>query len=217
MSIPSLDAETLRRHACVAAGVTDRERWEDATSYERFWSDRSAAAATLCQPGQWVCDIGCGMQGLRALLPLGCTYLPSDLRRWSAAVEVCDLNIGLLPQRHLVRCDVVTLLGVIEYIFDPLRLLIALRQRAETVVLSYNCVELADVERAGFGWVNALTSEAVVDLVRQAGFRPDTVKRFGRMEILVRASNPGFGTPRRARRHLARIMYARPDGSRRST
>jgi hypothetical protein len=217
VSSTSPDAETLRRRWCVAAGVTDRERWENAASYERFWSDRSAAAAKLCRPGQWVCDIGCGMQRLRALLPPSCMYLPADLRPWNNAVEVCDLNAGLLPERHLARCNVVTLLGVIEYIFDPARLLIGLGRRAETVVLSYNCTELADVDRAGFGWVNALTSEAVVDLLRQAGFRPDMVERFGSMEILVRASNTSFGKLRRARRHLARVIYARPGGSGRST
>lgn len=207
----SAEAEKLRRHARVAAGTTDRERWEDAASYERFWSDRSAAAAKLCRPGQWVCDIGCGMQALSQMLSPGCAYLPADLRAWTPAVEVCDLNAGLLPERHLARCDVATLLGVIEYVFDPPGLFTALARRAETVVVSYNCAELAEVDRAGFGWVNALTREALVDGLRQAGFHPDTVERFGAMEILVRATNPRFGSLRRLRRRAARLLHARPE------
>ncbi len=207
----SAEAEKLRRHARVAAGVTDRERWEDAASYERFWSDRSAAAARLCRPGQWVCDIGCGMQALGGMLPAGCTYLPADLRAWTPAVEVCDLNAGLLPERCLARCDVATLLGVVEYVFDPSRLFAALARRAETVVVSYNCAELAEVDRAGFGWVNALTREALVDGFRQAGFQPDRVERFGATEVLVRAINPRFGPLRRLRRRAARMLHARPE------
>ena len=191
------EAEKARRKACLIVGQTDRERWENVESYEQFWSDRSAAAAKLCRSGQWVCDIGCGMQRLAAALPPGCVYLPADLHRLDPAVDSCDLNAGLLPVRHLARCDVVTLLGVIEYIFDPLRLLSALAQRAEIVVLSYNSVELADVDRAGFGWVGALTSQTVVELVRQAGLRLECVERFNAAEILVRASNPGFGPLRR--------------------
>lgn len=203
----------LRRRAQVAAGETDRERWEDVASYEQFWSDRSVAAARLCGSGQWVCDIGCGMRSLGALLPPGCTYLPADLRCWEPAVERCDLNAGLLPERHLARCDVVTLLGVIEYIYDVPRLLATLARRAETVVVSYNSAELAEVDRAGYGWVNALTSEAILELLRQAGFLPDTVQRFGSMEILVRACNPGFGPLRRLRRRVARRLYARPSST----
>jgi len=206
----SPEAERLRRQTQVAAGKTDRQRWEDAASYEQFWSDRSAAAAKLCRPGQWVCDIGCGMRGLGALLPLGCTYLPADLRCWEPVVERCDLNAGLLPERHLARCEVVTLLGVIEYIYDLPRLLAALARRAETVVLSYNSAELSEVDRAGYGWVNALTSEAILELLRQAGFLPDTVQRFGSMEILVRGSNASFGPLRRLRRRVARLLYTRP-------
>ena len=210
MSPLSLEAERLRREIQVVAGETDRQRWEDASSYEQFWSDRSAAAAKLCNSGQWVCDIGCGMRGLGAMLPTGCTYLPADLRCWEPAVERCDLNAGLLPERHLSRCDVVTLLGVIEYIYDLPCLFAALARRAETVLVSYNCVELAEVDRVGYGWANALTSEAVLNLLRQAGFLPDTVQRFGAMEILVRASNPGFSRLRRLRRRVARLLHARP-------
>jgi hypothetical protein len=211
MTKVSPEVEKARRKACVTAGLTDRERWEDVASYEQFWSDRSAAAAKLCRPGQWVCDIGCGMQRLAAGLPPGCVYLPADLRRWNPTVEGCDLNAGLLPERHLARCDVVTLLGVIEYIFDPALLLSALARRAEIVVLSYNCVELADVDRAGFGWVGALTSQTLAELLRQTGFRLESVERFGTTEILVQASNPGFGPWRRVRRRAARILYGRPD------
>ena len=204
------DKETARRKARVVAGETDRERWEDASSYEQFWSDRSVAAAGLCAAGQWVCDIGCGQQRLAALLPAGCTYLPADLRRWTPAVETCDLNAGRLPERHLARCDVVTLLGVIEYVYDLPRLFAALARHAETVVVSYNCIELADVDRAGFGWVNALTSEALATIVSQSGFQPDTVTRFGTMEVLIRASNPAFGRLRRLRRRVARVLHSQP-------
>ena len=59
--------------------------------------------------------------------------------------------------------------------------------------------------------VGALTSQTVVELVRQAGLRLECVERFNAAEILVRASNPGFGTaPRRLRRRAARMLHGRP-------
>ena len=202
--------EAARRRARVAAGETDWDRWLNADSYEQFWSDRSVAAGALCYPGEWICDIGCGRQGLRATLPLSCVYLPADLHRWDSAVEFCDLNAGRLPNRHLARCDVVTLLGVIEYINDLPHLFRALARRSESIVTSYNCSDLAEVDREGFGWVNGFTTTEVLQLMGAAGFRPARVKRFGEMEILVRAHNSRFGAMRRLRRRAARLLDQRP-------
>lgn len=210
MSASGCETEKKRRKARVAAGETDRARWESATSYEVFWAHRAAAAARLFRAGEWICDIGCGEQRLRAMLPAGCVYLPADLRQWDAAVEPCDLNAGILPKRHLARCDVAALLGVIEYIYDLPRLFDSLGRWAETMVISYNCSDLADLDRTGFGWVNTLTEQALLACLKQAGFNPDTVQRFGATEILVRAGNSDFNTIRRARRRVARRLYKRP-------
>ncbi|MCG7360614.1 class I SAM-dependent methyltransferase [Roseomonas sp. ACRSG] len=200
------ESEIARRKAVVAAGGTDRERWCDPASYEAFWSDRSVAAGQMLPPGLRVCDIGCGMQGLRAHLPAGSIYLPADLRAWTPEVLPCDLNAGLLPERYLAICDVVCLLGVIEYLYDLPAFFTALRRRTETVLVSYNCVDFAAVDRAGYGWVNALGSEQLLALLRDHGFEIAEVRRVGRMEILVRATQPRFGWLRRLRRDLRRRL-----------
>jgi hypothetical protein len=194
----------MRRKAVVAAGGTDRQRWSDPTSYEAFWSDRSVAAGQMLPSGRHICDIGCGMQGLREHLPAGSTYLPADLRAWTPEVMVCDLNAGHLPERYLAQCHVVCLLGVIEYVYDLPRLFEALRQRVETILVSYNCVDLAEVDRAGYGWVNSLSSEQVPALLQDHGFRPVEVRRVGRMEILVKATQSDFGWRPRLRRAVLR-------------
>ena len=79
------------------------------------------------------------------------------------------------------------------------------------IMLSSNPVDFTDVGRPGFGWMNALMSQPVVDLVRQTGFRPDSVGRHGTTEILVPAFDPSFTRLRRLRRHVARIVDARPN------
>jgi hypothetical protein len=200
--------EIDRRMRVVAARQTDHERWRDAASYEPDWAGRGVEAARLLRGAGWVCDIGCGMQTLRQALPADVIYLPCDLRQWTPRVEPCDLNAGVLPVRSLARCDVVCLLGVLEYIYHPARLLAALARYAEGIVVSYNVPELADHDRAGFGWVNALSGEALTGLLRDAGYATHETVVFQDRELLVRAALPGLPLHARLRRAVARRAFA---------
>src|ERR1700738_1741527 len=98
---------------------TDFRRWADPGNYAPGWEPRSAEAARLCRSRSWVCDIGCGLQLVRHHLREDCVYLPADLQLWTQDTLRCDLNAGVLPTRYLQLCDVVLLLGVIEYIQLP--------------------------------------------------------------------------------------------------
>ncbi len=192
----------------VAARQTDHERWRDAASYEPDWAGRGIAAARLLHGARWVCDIGCGMQTLRQALPADVIYLPCDLRQWTPEVEPCDLNAGVLPARSLARCDVACLLGVLEYIHDPARLLADVARYAEGIVVSYNVPELVDHDRAGLGWVNALSGAALTGLLRDAGYAVREAMVFQDRELLVRAALPSLPLRARVRRALTRRAFA---------
>ena len=152
------EGELARRREAVAAGATDLTRWLDETQYEAGWQARAGRALELAKGSRWVCDIGCGPQFLRRLLPPSSVYLPADLRRWTPDTAEIELNAGRLPVTYLELSDVCFLLGVLEYLLDLEKFLRALSARVELVVFSYNPAELVPDDRAAMGWLNALTT-----------------------------------------------------------
>ena len=201
--------QVAARRRSVAGGITDAARWTDPDSYLPFWDSRAVAVAPMLRDLRWVCDIGCGRQALRTQLRPGTRYLPADIRGWTADTETCELNQGRLPRRALLRCDVAVMLGVLEYIVDPGLLLIRLRGYAEHLLLTYCAPELWTVDRAGFGWVNALGEGELHALLTAAGYTVTATSRFEDRQLVVRASAHPFGPLRRLRRSTARRIPIR--------
>ncbi len=206
--------QVAARRRSVAQGVTDAARWSDPDSYLPFWDARAAAVAPMLRERRWVCDIGCGRQALRAQLEPGTRYLPADIRRWTPDTEPCELNQGRLPRRALRRCDVAVLLGVVEYILDPQRLLTRLHRYAEHLLLTYCAPELWTVDRAGFGWVNALSEAELRALLGGAGYAVTGTGVFEERQLVVQARATRFGPLRRLRRSAARRALASSEVSR---
>jgi hypothetical protein len=72
--------------------------------------------------------------------------------------------------------------------------------QAETIIVSYGGTELSNLDRAGSGRVNDLTREAFEGVLRQSGFPPNTVSRFGGTEVLmIRAPSREVDPSRRPR------------------
>jgi hypothetical protein len=166
-------------------GQIMRDRWLDRTLYRKSWDKRARAVAPFCGNG-WVCDIGCGMQGLDRFLPAQARYLPSDLKQWTREVEICDLNMGVLPQRYLALCDVVTLLGVVERIHDLDWLFSELAKRAERLIVTYHCSDKAPKRFPD--WVNAYTLSEFSTKLVAAGYRIEHCGTFGDQTIFVARS-----------------------------
>ena len=205
--------QVAARRRSVAQRVTDAARWSDPESYLPFWDGRAAAVAPLLRGRRWVCDIGCGRQALRARLEPGTRYLPADLRPWTADTESCELNQGRLPRRALRCCDVAVMLGVLEYVVDPGLLLTRLHRHAEHLLLTYCAPELWTVDRAGFGWVNALSGAELRALLQRAGYAVTATSCFEDRQLVLQASARRFGPLKRLRRRAARrsIAPAQPD------
>jgi hypothetical protein len=141
----------------------------------------------LAGDGGWYCDIGCGPQFLRTLLPPGSVYLPADLRRWTPDTAEIELNKGRLPLAYLALSSVCVLLGVLEYVVDLEAFLTALAPWVDLVVFSYNPAELESVDRGAMGWLNAMTTAELKGAFSRAGLTLELVEPFGATQVLGRA------------------------------
>ena len=121
-------------------------RWHDLAKFSAKrmrWAHRARHVATLCRDDQWVCDIGCGEQHLRWLLPAGTNYLPADLLHWTEDTETCDLNAGKLPVHSLTLCDVAVMNGVVRYLRDRDAVFAGLAEYAEFLVIHYRPTDIS--------------------------------------------------------------------------
>lgn len=185
--------ESARRRAVVYSGQTDYVRWFDESQYLDAWSKRSEEAVKLIGRARWICDIGCGKQGLRSLLPIGSVYLPCDLKRWTPDTCFCDLNAGILPVSYLRLCDICLVLGVVEYLYDAGSFLHSVKRYAPTAIISYNPTDTCSAHRPAMGWVNAFSSSELADLIQSAGLGIDHWQELPQGQVLIRIINKRMG------------------------
>lgn len=197
--------EVSRRKAVIEAGATDYERWSDPRNLEAAWNARAARAAQLFVPeGSTVLDLGCGAMALESFLPPGCAYLPCDLVARDARTQVCDFNRGEMPEAR--GADLVTLLGVLEYVHDLPAFLGRLRGCNLPLVLSYCPTDMAHLDRRALGWVNDLTVQDLARHLVEAGFEPSVVEVVDAVQVMLRAT-PGR-LPRARRPRVAVLSYS---------
>jgi hypothetical protein len=180
--------ETKRRKQRRATRATDRERWSDPGRLEPAWDARAGFAARFIPAGVRVLDLGCGAMALERHLPVGCTYVPADLVARDARTLECELNAARYPEGDW---DVIVLLGVLEYVFEPLALLRWLRAQDAPALLSYCPTELTGAaDRAALGWVNDFSTAALTALIGQAGLAVTLSERVDAHQILLRVERP---------------------------
>src|SRR6185312_321821 len=170
----------------------NRDHWAVESNFRPNWSKRAARAAVFIKPGSVVCDIGCGpTMVLQQYLPKGCSYLPCDMKAWNETIEVCDINIEVLPAKSLAQCDIAVLLGVLEYLDDPARTLSALSTHAEAIVFSYHPREYGPPRTAL--WRNSLSYRDVTEMVQKAGYTRLDRLYFSSKQTIFRASHGSCG------------------------
>lgn len=151
--------------------TTNYARWTDAsTTWGARNPSRAEYAAALIPPGSHVLDVGAGSMILREFLPAGCRYTPSDIHDRGDGCIVADLNRSEFPPG---RYDVVTMVGVLEYVFDPRFALRCAARSASQVILTYNWFEADTAEtlavRQTRGWISHLTAPALEAEIFAAG------------------------------------------------
>ena len=157
-----------RTEDLVRGRASDVERWSNRDNLLTSWSERAKIVAALITPPSRVLDLGCGKMDLEKFLESGVTYQPSDIVARDERTIVCDLNKGEVPN---TQANVVTMLGVLEYIYEPAKLLEKLAARWPRLIATYCPADLdAGRDRTVHGWFNALTSAALVSTANAAGF-----------------------------------------------
>ena len=148
---------------------SEKAYWAREDSYPESWGSRAALAAAHISPGSSVLDIGCGRMQLKELLPAGCRYQPADMTQWTAEVLPVDLDKREFPPGNY---DCITLLGVLEYLADPLFALESAAGSSRRLVTTYCHPQPgADIERRRRdGWINDLTEDDIRRLLTAAGW-----------------------------------------------
>ena len=77
-----------------------------------------------------------------------------------------------LPKIELQNSDIVTLLGVIEYLYQPKELFAQIAEAKKSIIVSYCVTDLQpDTEiRRSLGWVNDFSKETFLSMLETAGF-----------------------------------------------
>jgi hypothetical protein len=117
-----------------------------------------------------VLEIGTGTGTFRQLVAERCRYTGADLQPLDGTTLALDIESDPVPPGPW---DAIVLLGVLEYLYDPLAALTKIRAVPRKVVMSY-CLPLpADQPqetRHARGWVNALSESEIAGAMGAAGF-----------------------------------------------
>ena len=161
--------ESNRRKQVIVEHRTDIQRWSNREQLEAAWNARANVASQFIPAGARVLDIGCGAMALEGFLPKTCSYVPCDVVARDKRTIICDLNTERLPAAVL-ECDRVTMLGVLEYLYEPAKFLEQLRQLGKPTILSYCPTDWTQhLDRRSLGWVNDLSLNELDSKFQNAG------------------------------------------------
>ena len=198
--------ETARRKRVIEEGRTDIDRWADAGQLEAAWEARSVAAAAFISAGSSVLDIGCGAMAIERFLPFACRYKPADVVARDSRTLIVDLNTDPFPVAAVREADVVTMLGVWEYLYDPDAVFAALAETGRPIVCSYCVRELSGSgDRRALGWVNDFSSPEFLALAARHGYRPSAQQTNERHVLYKLVKSPEESVV--ATRHVHVLSY----------
>lgn len=160
------DPERLKRLA--RAKSPDRQKWGAPSNYKPDWATRGALAARHIRDGARVLEIGTGGGAFRQLVADRCRYTGADLQPLDEKTLALDIENDPIPPGPW---DAIVLLGVLEYLYDPLAALRKVGAAAQSVVLSYcvPCRPDPQPHRRARGWTNALSEQDLTSATGAAG------------------------------------------------
>jgi hypothetical protein len=162
------------------------EHWSNPAALKPAWDRRATFAADFIADGARVLDLGCGGMALRQSLPNGCTYQPCDIVARDPSTIVCDFNAGEFPDAAAGQTDVITILGVLEYIADVDAFLARLQRAKRDVVLSYCATDFTGADNRASPWTNHFSLHDLAVLFDRFGFRIERADRIDDHQILMK-------------------------------
>jgi len=146
------------------------------SNHKPDWASRGTLAARHIRDGVRVLEIGTGTGTFRELVADRCHYTGADLQPLDEKTLAFDIENDPIPPGPW---DVIVLLGVLEYLYDPLSAQRKVGAAARNIVFSY-CIPLgADPQphRRARCWTNALSEQDLTNATAAAGlllrFRED--------------------------------------------
>lgn len=173
------DPERLER--LTRAKSPDRQKWGASSSYRPDWAARGVLAAGYVRDGARVLEIGAGPGTFRQLVAGRCHYTGADLQPLDPDILALDISIDPIPSG---TWDVIVMLGVLEYLYNPHAVLRKVAAATQRLVVSYCIPSGADPQprRRARGWTNALCEQDLTNTAATAGLLLKTSEDFNETE-----------------------------------
>ena len=157
------------------------------------WTERAEAAGRLVwalplQPGDQLVDVGSGHSTIRRQLPSWLGYQPVDRLQRGADTLVMDLNHEFPAGQYRIA----TMLGILEYLADPLAALRWAAKHVQFCVFSYND-DPDPARRERQHWQAALSGEAIQQQLDSLSAKVRTRLDLGRSLKLYSVEFPTMG------------------------
>ncbi|MGB9396312.1 MAG: methyltransferase domain-containing protein [Pseudolabrys sp.] len=156
---------------------------------------RAALASQFVPSGARVLDLS-GDQALQPLLPSGCSYSGIGRSSTKRPALACDLDTGHFPTEAACQCDVIVMLGALEWIADIESLFTHLRFCKRDVIFSYCATDLAKgLDRGALGFANHLSFYDLALLFDRYGFRIECTTPIDDTQVLIRLTPTEYLAP----------------------
>lgn len=151
---------------------TGLRRWSETEDLAAEAERRCRFAARFIRSGLRVVDLGCGRMDVeRCFAPS--VYVPVDHIERDTRTRLIDPDATPLPAAWLDRIELATMLGVIEYLSDPITVMAGLASHGVALLASYRAVDLPSSTDAitVADRINTFDVAAVEGMARTAGYR----------------------------------------------
>lgn len=161
------------------------DRWRDLSpAQSETWDHRAAWAGQRLNGCLTVVDIGCGHMALERYLLDSTTYIPVDLVQRDARTTVLDLNSAPTDAIKF-HGDGVALLGLLEYLYNPIGVLSALSKNFRWGAITYCVTDLIkdEDERASHGWTNHYSKFEIQEIFEKLGWAIVAADQLDNMQV----------------------------------